>query len=201
MLSGAKALHKTLATGIIFSLTEKFLEIQTSYYSLPSCRREEVELSSGYYVAYSCCLYPSISRRCSGVYFYSCDIKLIFIPSTMAALVDLTGSLCLPGHIYPSAGCLTLLKMKVKERLKRNNCHCSNFFFVLKNVSEQEYSKGLGFFGQLFVCVACCVMTSLPFLPIGSKDDVSIASIKKQAEQKGVCLVLAVISTKTIEKR
>lgn len=159
MLSGAKALCKSLATGISFSLTEKFLEIQTSYYCLPSWWRE-LELSSGYYVAYSCSLYPSISR-CSGVYFYSCDIKLIFIPSTVAALVDLTGSLCLPGHIYPSAGCLTLLKMKVKERLKRNNCHCSNFFFALKNVSEQEYSKGLGFFGQLFVCVDCCVMTSL----------------------------------------
>lgn len=88
------------------------------------------------------------------------------------------------------------------KRKTKENCHCSNFFFVLKDVSEQEYSKGLGFFGQLFVCADCCVMTSLPFLPIqGSKDDLSIASIKKQAEQKGVCLVLAVISTKTIEKR
>lgn len=85
------------------------------------------------------------------MYFYACDIELIFIPAATAALVDLTGSLCLPRHTHSSAGCLTLLKTKVKERLKKYNCHQSNFFFVLKNVSEQEHSKVL-FFGQLFIC-------------------------------------------------
>lgn len=90
------------------------------------------------------------------MYFYFCDIKLIFIPSTTAALVDLTGSLCLPCCTQSSAGCLTLLETFVfrsetkRERLK-NNCHWSNFFFVLKNLAEQGHSK-VGFFGQLFIC-------------------------------------------------
>lgn len=114
--------------------------------------REVLQLSSGYYVAYSCSFSSSIFKRCSEVYFYSCDIKLVFIPSTTAALVGLTVSLCLPCRTLSSAGCLTLLKMKVKETLKKNNCQWSNFFFVLKSVLEQEHSKICGFSGQLFIC-------------------------------------------------
>lgn len=72
------------------------------------------------------------------MYFYSFDIKLIFIPSTTAALVDLTHSLRWPCHTHLSADCLTLLKTKVKESLKEYNCPWSNFFFVLKDILEQK---------------------------------------------------------------
>lgn len=64
-----KDIVKSLATGISFSLRKDYGDMNWLLFAFP-LKSGELQLSSGYYVAYSCSFYPSISRRHSGVYFY-----------------------------------------------------------------------------------------------------------------------------------
>lgn len=112
-----KDIMKSLATGISFSLRKDYGDTNLLLFAFP-LRSGELQISSGYYIAYSCSLSQHFQETQRGDFLLH-DIKLIFIPSATAALADLTGSLHLPCHIYSSAGCLTQLK----ERLKKNNFH------------------------------------------------------------------------------